>query len=546
MNRQATNTVLQAAIYCRLSKDDGNMSESSSIGTQRDMLARYVREQGWKLAGEYIDDGFSGLSFDRPDFKRMIADVEAGKINCVITKDLSRLGRNYLESGAYIEIFFPEHGVRYIALNDGVDTQNSGNMDITPFKNLLNELYSKDISKKIKSAKKARLQQGKFSATSAPYGYRKDPLDRNHLIIDEDTAPIVRRMFDLAKQGLGISQIRRILTAEKVPRPAADAEDKGGNYDRFFEDNEDNKYVWSNNSVRGILRSPVYAGHLAGYKRPIPSMKSRKRLCALPEDWLVVRDTHEPIIPTEEWDLVQSLITSRRSGTPGANGYNNIFAGLIKCADCGYAMRTSPAHRYKKSNPIDNMGYCCNNYGIYGKEVCTQHKIEARELQSAVLADIQKHAQMALEDDGKLLQRIIGKLDMNSKAEVKSQEKERKQAEKRLVELDKLFAKLFEDRANEKISERNYLAMSSRYEQEQSQLDSRIAVICDHQTESQAATDNAGQFVSQMKEYAGITELSAPLLHALIERVTVEESKVIDGERCQTIHIYYKFIGCIE
>lgn len=546
MNRQTAKTVLQVAIYCRLSKDDGNISESSSIGTQRDMLARYAREQGWRVVDEYIDDGYSGLSFDRPDFKRMIADIEAGKINCVITKDLSRLGRNYLESGAYIEIFFPEHGVRYIALNDGVDSQNSGNMDITPFKNLLNELYSKDISKKIKSAKKARFQQGKFAACAAPYGYQKDPQDKNHLVIDENIAPVVRRIFGLAKQGLGISRIRKILTSEKIPRPAVDAESKGINYDRFFENAEENRLIWSNNSVRGVLRNPVYAGHLVGYKRIIPSMKSTKRLSALPEDWLIVRDTHEPIVPVEEWELVQRLITSRRAGTPGNNGYDNIFAGIIKCADCGYAMRTLPAHRFKKENPIDNMTYSCNNYCTFGREVCSNHTIDARDLHNAVLMDIQKHAQMAWEDDKKLLQRIISKLDVNSMAEVKSWEKERRQAEKRLVELDRLFASSFEDRAEGKISERNYLAMSTRYEREQDQLDTRITAIRDQSLENQSVTNNAGQFVSQIKEYAGITELSAPLINALIERITVEQSQIINEERCQTIHIYYKFIGCIE
>lgn len=543
---QQTGTVYRAAIYCRFSKDDGKTEDSSSIATQREMLSRYVREQGWTLSGEYVDDGYTGLNFNRPEFKRMIADIEDGKINCVITKDLSRLGRDHLGSGMYQEIFFPEHSVRYIAIDDGVDSLHPSGMDITPFKNLLNEMYSKDISKKVKSAKKTRLLQGKFLGASAPFGYVKDPEDKNHLIIDERTAPVVRRIFELAKQGWGISRIRQLLTNEKVLRPAACIWEKGGNYDRYFVGNDENRYVWSNNSVRGILRNPVYAGHLAGYKRPIPSMKSKKRLCALPEDWLIVRDTHEPLIPPKEWELVQELITSRRLGKPGVSGYDNIFSGIVKCATCGYAMRTSPAHRTRKSRAIENMTYICNSYGMYGKKVCTAHVIEATELYSAVLEDIRRHAKLALNDDEKLLKRIMGRMDQNTLSEMKTLEKERKQIEKRLAELDRLFAKLYEDRTDEKISERNYISLSSRYEQEQNRLDERLAYIKESLAENREVTDNAEQWVSQIKEYAGITELSVSLLHALIERVTIEEAQMIDGERCQTIHIYYKFIGCIE
>lgn len=409
------------------------------------MLTRYVREQGWKIAGEYIDDGYSGINFDRPSFKRMITDIEAGKINCVITKDLSRLGRNYLETGAYIEIFFPEHSVRYIALTDGVDTvASSSTLDITPFRNLLNDMYSKDLSKKVKTAKKARLLQGKFAASSAPYGYMKDPNDKNHLVIDEKIAPVVRRIFDLAKRGWGISRIRQLLTDEHTARPAASSSERGGNFERFFEDDA-NRYIWSNNSVRGILRNPVYAGHLAGYKRPIPSMKSKKRLSALPEDYLIVKDTHEPIIPPDDFELVQKLITSRRKSVAGVSGYDNIFSGIIKCGDCGYAMRTCPAHRIKRPNPIDNMLYFCNQYGIYGKKMCTSHKIEARELHRVVLEDIQRHAEMALQDDKKLLKRIVSKVDQNAQIELSVLKKELRQAEKRLAELDRLFSKLYED-----------------------------------------------------------------------------------------------------
>lgn len=529
------------AIYCRLSKDDGKVTESSSIQTQKEMLTQYVRQQGWKIADIYVDDGFSGLDFDRPDFKRMLQDIEDGKINCVVTKDLSRLGRNYLEAGAYIEVYFPERSVRYIAVNDGVDTLDALNTDLAPFKNILNEMYARDVSRKVKSAKKTRFMQGKFLGTSAPYGYKKSSEDKHLLIIDEEVAPVVRRIFALAKQGLGISRIRQILTDEKIMRPGAYS---CNNYDRYFDGLEDKRYVWSNNSVRDILRNPVYAGHLAGYKRPAISMKNQKRPCRLPEEWVVIENTHEPIIPPEEFELIQKLITSRRKSTP--SGYENIFSGLIKCADCGYAMRTSSAKRRKRPEPIDNIGYFCNNYGIYGKKACSQHWIEARDLHTVVLEDIRKHARMALKDDGKLAKRIAERISSQSKAEITNLMKEQKRLKARLAEIDKIFSQLYEDRATKKISDRNFTVMTEKYELEQTQLDEKIKQIEGSLSESQKSSDDTKSWIKMIKQYADTIELDAVMLNELIEKITISEPEIIDGERIQTVNIYYKFVGCIE
>lgn len=272
------NKIYEVGIYCRLSKDDGTDNESASIATQKSILTDYVKRQGWHLAKTYVDDGYSGTNFQRPSFQNMIKDIENGLINCVITKDLSRLGRNYLDCGLYLEVFFPEHNVRYIAVNDGVDTLNKSAMDITPFRNILNEMYSADVSVKIKSAYRARFQQGKFMGTTAPYGYVKDPADHNHLLIDDKVAHVVREIFDLALAGNGIAKIRKHINKQHILRPAAYAVEQGATgYERYFEDNEENRYIWSENSVRGILRSPIYAGNLAGYKRIAANMKSKKR-----------------------------------------------------------------------------------------------------------------------------------------------------------------------------------------------------------------------------------------------------------------------------
>jgi len=278
--------IYNVANYYRLSKEDGSDNESSSIATQKAILTDYVRKQGWHLAREYVDDGYSGISDQRPAFQEMIRDIKAGGIDCVLTKDLSRLGRNYLDCGLYLEVFFPEHNVRYIAVNDGVDTLNRAAMGIAPFRNLLNDMYSADISVKVKSAYRARFGQGKFMGTNAPYGYLKDPADRNHLIIDEAVAPVIRKIFSLALEGWGIAKIRHWLNTQNILRPAAYQVEQGAlGFERYFEGNEENRTTWSENSVRMILRSPMYAGNLTGYKRPAVSMKSRKRPSRLPEEW---------------------------------------------------------------------------------------------------------------------------------------------------------------------------------------------------------------------------------------------------------------------
>ena len=466
---QIINKQYKVALYCRLSKDDGTNAESASIATQKEILTQYVKQQGWHLAKIYVDDGFSGVNFNRPDFQRMIKDIEAGLIDCVITKDLSRLGRNYLDCGLYLEVFFPEHNVRYIAVNDGVDTLNKTAMDITPFRNILNEMYSADVSVKVKTAKRARFNQGKYLATSAPYGYLKDPKDKNHLIIDDKTSPIVKKIFSLAVEGQGIGRIRKYLNNNKILRPAAVAIENGANYDRYFEDNPDNRYIWSENSVRSILRCAVYAGNITGYKRPAVSMKSKKRPSRKPEEWEVIMNTHEGIVSQKDFDLVQGLMTSRRRDK--GTGYDNVLVGVMKCADCGYAMRASSANRRKRADIIDCIQYTCNNYGRYGNVNCTAHTIEARDLINAITADINRHAEMAIANDEKLVQRLQQKLSSISNDDMKSHQKEQRKLKKRLAELDKFFANLYEDRVMEKITERNFSLMSQKYETEQFEIE---------------------------------------------------------------------------
>lgn len=533
-------------IYCRLSKDDGTDNESASIATQKSILTDYVKKQGWHIAKTYVDDGYSGTNFQRPSFQNMIKDIESGLINCVITKDLSRLGRNYLDCGLYLEVFFPEHNVRYIAVNDGVDTLNKSAMDITPFRNILNEMYSADVSVKIKSAYRARFQQGKFMGTTAPYGYVKDPADHNHLLIDDKVAHVVREIFDLALAGNGIAKIRKHINKQHILRPAAYAAEQGATgYERYFEENEENRYIWSENSVRGILRSPIYAGNLAGYKRIAANMKSKKRPSKLPEEWEVIPNTHEGIVTQEEFDIVQQLITSRRL-PQNKGGFVNIFAGVIKCVDCGCALRAMNVHRRKRPEIIDCVQYSCNNYARNGRSECSAHNIEARDLFNAVLADINCFADMAVNDE-KAVRAIEKRLTETDQSRAKALEKERKKLNKRLAELDRLFSSLYEDKVMERITERNFEMMSGKYQKEQLEIEARLKEVTETLNESYEKSRGIRDFLALIRNYQGLKELDATVINALIDKILVSErEKMADGTVKQEIKIYYKFIGFVD
>ena len=544
MAGQTTKTTYKAALYCRLSKDDGNVQESSSIQTQKEILSRYARENGIRETAFYVDDGYSGTNFQRPSFQRMIADIEEGKINCVITKDLSRLGRNYLETGVFIEVYFPEHNVRYIAINDVVDTSSQESADFTPFRNIVNELYARDTSKKVRSAKRARVLDGMYIATSAPYGYRKDEHDRHRLVVDERYAPTVRLIFSLAKDGKGISQIRNHINGMHILRPSAVNPNGYGHY--FDGEDDGRRYEWSNNSVRGILRNPVYAGHLVMNKRVSPSFKSKKRLSVLPENYTVVKDVHEPIVEPKDFELVQRLITSRRNVQEKPRKFDNIFAGLVKCADCGYALTLAKAHRSPKEETIDEYGYMCSNYKSFGKSADTSHWIEARQLYECVLNDIRSHAGEALSDNDELCERLMRQAGRSKERQTKSLDREIREKKARLSEVDNLFQQLYEDRQGGNITERNYRMMCRRYEDEQAGLEQAIKELSAQRAESDADRDNAEQFSKLIKGYAGIEELSAALLNTLVEKITVGEPQDVGGERIQEVKIYYKFIGCIS
>lgn len=538
-------TNYRVAAYCRLSRDDGTNNESISIATQKEMLSSYIQDKGWTLVDFYVDDGFSGMNFERPSFKRMIQDIEIGKIDCVITKDLSRLGRSYLDCGYYQEIYFPEHRVRYIAINDGVDTQNMSTMDITPFRNIINEMYAKDTSVKIKSALHAQFKSGKFHGTTPPYGYKKDPADHNHLIVDQAVAPVVREIFNMALQGKGVRIIRNALRKQQILRPSAYAAVRGDYMYEHLQTSPEKRYSWTENGVRMILRNPTYAGNLCGYRRISLGIKSNKRLCILPENWEVVPNTHEGIVSQAVFNQVQCMMDIRR-GKKDTLKIENLFLGMLRCGDCGQILRLTKAHRRKQVNPLNNYQYVCNNYMQYGLENCTMHKLEAAEIYDVVLQEINLLAAMAVKDP-----EFVTKIRKQSAATAQQRKNalkaEQKRLQKRISELDALFADLYEDKVMGRIPARSYNMISEKYMTEQNGLEKEIEQVENTLKQLEDEEKTALDFAEQISVFAGFTELTRSLLELLIDHIDVFESQLDDtGHEVQVIRICYKMVGVLE
>ena len=449
---------MKAAIYCRLSKEDEDkIGESESIQNQKSMLLQYAIEKGFDIYQIYSDEDYSGIDRTRPDFNRMLEAARAGEFELILVKTQSRFTRDMELVEKYLHGLFPLWGIRFIAVVDHVDTFDDANKKSRQINGLINEWYLEDLSANVRSVLTHKRRTGQYIAAFPLYGYAKDPADHNHLIIDEKAAPVVKLIFQMALDGAGIGKIRNHLNASHILRPAAYAASERGEsgYERHFEGKEDNRYQWSNNSVRAILRSPVYAGNLVGYKRVAVSMKSKKRPSKLPEEWEVIPNTHEGIVTQAQFDIVQRMMTSRRRDK-GGSGFDNIFSGILKCADCGYAMRATSANRRKRPNPIDCVQYMCNNYGTNGSKGCSAHSIEARDLFDAVLADIRHFARLAVEGDEKRVRQLQQQLSSIGATEQKALEREKRKLSKRLGELDKLFSALYEDKVMERITERNF------------------------------------------------------------------------------------------
>ena len=530
------------ALYLRLSRDDELKGESGSISTQRDMLTQYCREQNLNIIGEYVDDGWSGTNFDRPSFQRMIDDIEDGKINCVITKDLSRLGRNYILTGQYTDFYFPSKGVRYIAVSDGVDSEK-GESEIAPFLNILNEMHARQTSKKVKAALNARFRDGAHMCNIPPIGYKKHPEIKGKLIPDEDTRWIVEKIFDLAAHGMGAAKICKTLSEEQIPTPAWINYQKCGRFANIIEEQpESRRYAWIVSQVKNLLKNEVYVGNSIHYKQSTISFKNKKLQRKPEEEWLRIEGTHEPIISKEVWEQAHAHIDSRKR--PSKNGETQIFAGLVKCADCGRALRLMN-NRGARTN-VDKH-YMCSMYSTYGKEKCSIHYIQYKVLYAVVLERLRYWIKQAHTDENKLLERLQKSDNKHRDSEIAHAKKELTRAEKRLKELDNLFVKMYEDRANGTVTERNFTMLSEKYQQEQIKLEEQLTALRSKLESSEQDKQGAEHWVKLIRKYTDLTELTAPLLNELIEKIVVHEGVRDDsGNRTQEVDIYYRFVGMID
>ena len=518
-------------IYCRLSKDDIGSGDSSSILSQKAMLEEYVHDNGWTVFDYYVDDGYSGTNFNRPDFQRMIDDVEAGKINMVVVKDLSRLGRNYIMTGQYTEVYFPDREVRFVALNDGIDTENSDN-DIAPFKNILNEMYSKDISKKVRSAVRTKKQNGEFLSNRAPYGYQKDPANRNKLIIEESGAAVVRRIYDLCASGHGSPYIAKILNQDGVISPRSHHEKLCPGYYKTPQ----RKYVWNPETVHNILRSRIYKGDMVQGIYECVRFKRTPSKRKPAEDWIITPNTHEPIINDELWHYVQKCLDTRKRVV--GSGEMQLFAGFIRCADCGYAL--AYARRWGTEY------YSCGLYRRKGLEHCTQHYINKQVLIEVVLDDIRRYAKMAQEDADGLAQKLAAANGDKEEQLISSFSAELKASEARFSELDRIMEELYEDKVAGTLNDARFRKLSDKYEAEQQSLEKKIEEIKAEIERLRANRQDASAWLELIRKYADIQELDRIVLGELVEKITVGEAQIIDGVKHIDITIYYRFVGAVR
>ena len=536
MNLQSTKKIKKAemqytALYARLSVDDAVEGDSNSIKNQKLMLGKYAEEHRFKNVRYYVDDGYSGTNFNRPDFQKMIEDIEDGEISTVIVKDMSRFGRDHIMVGYYTQYVLPEADVRFIAIYDQVDSTSGIEDDITPFKNILNEMYAKDCSRKIKAVLKAKGSNGKHLSSRPPYGYIRDPENKDRWIIDEEAAKVVREAFNLCMQGYGPSQITRIFNERGYTTPTVKKDIKW-DYTGGYE-------LWSRATVCNILQTVEYLGHTVNFKYYKKSYKSKKYYANDKDDWVIFENTQEPIIDQATFDTVQKLRESKRR--PSDMGEPSALSGMVYCADCGKKMYLVRSVCKRHINHL-----CCSSYKKAKLATCTYHRISVDALTEMILDDLRYTVRFAKEHKQKFLGTLEQKAETATRKELSANLKEVEESEKRIKSLDKIIQTLFENKVEGTISEERFLKMSESYEQEQRQLNERVRILKSSVDKAKAQSNNAQLFMAQVNKYSDFTELMPEILRAFIDKVYVHEKEKVDGVTRQTIEIVYNFIGSVE
>lgn len=526
----------KTALYCRLSQDDGLEGDSNSIQNQKNILQKFAEDHHFPSPCFYVDDGFSGGNFQRPAFQQMISDMENGEIGIIVTKDLSRLGRNQLHTGLYIEERFPMFGVRYIAINDNVDTDSSESNDLMPFKNLFNEWFIRDTSRKIRAVLKAKAERGGWLGTRAPYGYIRNP-DTKKLEVDEEAAAIVRRIFAMCASGNGPSQIARILKKEQVLTPTMYAYTKYGMTHTGLDTQR--PYHWSGDTVADMLENEIYLGNTVNMKYSTKSYKDKRRVEHSREECLVFENTHPALITREVWDVVQRVRKNKRRLTKMEE--QNKYSGLVFCADCGSNMVLHRAHTMSASYNH----FTCRTYKKDG-EACTGRYIRECVLDEVVLEDLRRVTAMAREHPEEFAAYIGSRQSTELQREIRRQEKELAAIRKRKAELDTIFKKLYEDSVLGRITTEQFQMLSGSYMEEQNQIAASIPQKEADIQRLRETVNGTDGFLDKAKRYTDITKLTPKLLRLFIEKIVVHEKEVKWSKHApQTVEIYYNGIGYV-
>lgn len=520
-------------IYARLSRDDGQDSESVSIENQRLILTKYVGEQGWQLHDVYVDDGISGTTFERPGIQRLLDDAKNGIINTIIVKDLSRFGRNYIQVGQYLDYVFPAFGIRFIALQDNVDTANreSGGMEMMPIMNVFNEWHAASTSKKVKSVIRAQAKDGKYHSPKAPFGYMIVDKDKRLPVIDEPAASYVKRIFTLRLQGYSTNAIRDTLNLENIPSPQRYMEEKFGKNGDFR-----SLRLWSSISVKAILENPIYTGDLVQQRVTTVSYKNHKRIYRDESEFLVIPNTHEAIIERDVWNRVQALKQSvSRGRQQKRNGITHPLSGLMFCADCGGKMQMRKA-LYKGKNYFS---FDCGDHCRIGKQYCFSHHITGNILEEIILTDIQSKVKTVITDEAAVRQQFLERNSRLTQEKVKSAQNELKKKSKRLAELDGLIESAYEDKVKGKMPEDICIKLMNRYTEEQKALTEEIQTLNESLAESNRANADVDEFIGKIKRYLNITELTREMCLELIDRIIIGAAPKNKNES-RNIQIVYK------
>ena len=539
MQSKNKNQIGITALYCRLSRDDGTESESNSIGNQKKLLSQKAKEMGLTDTKYYVDDGYTGTNFNRPGFQQLIDDIEIGLVSAVMVKDLSRLGRDYVSVGNYTDSYFPEHNVRFIAVNDAIDS-DEGESEIAPFKNILNEMYARDISKKIRSSHRLRGSMGE-PLSQPPYGYMKSPENKKKWIIDPEAATVVKSIFKMCLDGKGNETIARELQENKVLIPMAYWRSKGLN--RGGKKTQTNPYKWCKTTIQKILSQQEYCGDIINFKTYSKSFKNKRRIENSKENWAVFKNVNEPIIDRETFETVQKFISKTKRRTPKKeNGERSIFNGLIYCGDCHSKMR----YHTSTSNKEIHYFTCSDNKVDYRGNCPGRHYVRADALEEVLKLELRRLVEMLEIDESYFAQLLLRKNDEEREKDKKFLESELQKAIARSNTVSQLYEKLYEDNVIGKVSDEWFVELSHKYEKERMDLKAKIADTRYKIEELKNNNSEYEKFISAIRRFMQMGNLTSPLLRELIDHIDIFETEGTGKSRTQRIVIYYRFIGYIE